>query len=107
MIKKVIKKMGITTLITLFLLSLLPGSALADSVKDELKALKARIDQLEQKLDTQEGKISAQSTTLEEVKKVKDAIGNLEISAWATGIIQGTMNNDKNNMEHGDRKSVV
>ncbi len=83
--------------------------ALADSVRDELKALKARIDQLEQKLSEQDSKLSiqgekivAQSSTLEEVKKVKDAIGNLEISTWATSIVQGTINNNDNTMESGD-----
>lgn len=88
--------------------------AQADSVRDEINALKQRIEQLEQKLaeqdsklDAQGEKISAQSGTLEEVAKVKDAIGNLEFYVGATSVIQGTLNNDSNaakllGMDDGD-----
>ncbi|MCP4714988.1 MAG: carbohydrate porin [Deltaproteobacteria bacterium] len=93
-----------TTAVVLFLFC--PPAATADEVRDELRLLKQRIEQLEKKLSEQDGrlviqdeKISAQSTTLEEVKKVKDAIGNLEFSVGATSIIQGTINNDSNASE--------
>jgi len=109
---KKIMKIKISLGIMLVLLFTLP--AWADNLRDELKALKKRIEQLEKKvseqdskLSTQGDKISAQSTSLDEVKKVNDAIANLEFYVGATSIIQGTINNDSNTskllgMDDGD-----
>jgi len=96
-------KMGIITLISLFIISLLPYPVLADSVRDELKALKTRIDQLEQKLSEQDQKIEKQETVIaehdssfKELEGIKDVFSGLEIGIGATSVIQGTTGNDDN-----------
>ncbi len=108
------KTTGVKTCLGIILLFFFTSLAQADNVRDEINALKLRIEQLEQKLSkqdtklaTQNEKISAQSTALDEVIKVKDAIGNLEFYVGATSVIQGTLNNDSNTskllrMEDGD-----
>jgi high affinity Mn2+ porin len=82
----------------------------ADEIMDELRALKARIGQLEKKLAAQEDKIveqnsrmekqvariETQNMDIEEIRKLKDAIGNLEFYVGATSVVQGTFNNDRN-----------
>ncbi len=78
-------------------------AAKADEMIDEIRDLKKRIEQLEKqlakqgsKIQEQESKISARDHESEEIKKIKNAIGNLEFSIGATSVVQGTINNDKN-----------
>lgn len=79
------------------------AGAASDEVMKEIRALKKRIEQLEQKLSEQDKKIeqqevqiAGQNTSIEEIRKIKDAIGGLEFSVGATSVIQGTVNNDRN-----------
>ena len=71
----------------------------------ELKKLKKRIEQLENKLAEQEAKnqeqdkeVSAikESNDFHELTMIKESLGNLKIGVGATGIVQGTLNNDEN-----------
>ena len=61
-----IKRNFLTAFITIFFIAVLPFPVLADSVKDELKALKTRIEQLEKKLSEQDTKIEKQGTVITE-----------------------------------------
>lgn len=77
--------------------------ARADEVQDEIRALKRRIEELERrvaeqdgKMQTQENKIAAHNTVIEEIRPIKDAVGNLEFSLGATSVVQGTIHNDRN-----------
>ena len=77
------------------------GAAGADDVISEIRALKARIEQLEKKLaeqdnkiEQQDEKIASQTGAIEEIGSIKDALGNLEFSVGATSVVQGTINND-------------
>ena len=81
------------------------ASATDEAILKELQKLKERIDQLEKKLTEQEAKNEEQdkevtsikeSTDFQELVKIKEAIGNLTFGVGATGIIQGTINNDEN-----------
>jgi len=92
----------LTSLISLFIITA-DVNAGGDDVMEEIKALKARIEQLEKKLAEQDTKIEQQvtkleeqSSSIEEIKGIKDALGNLEFSLGATNVIQGTINNDRN-----------
>lgn len=74
-----------------------------EEILKELQELKARIEQLEKRLAEQDNQIEMQTKRigehteqLAEVKYVKSALGNLEIYVGATGVIQGTINNDSN-----------
>jgi high affinity Mn2+ porin len=100
---KMMRRICYTALITMFVITLLPGPVLADSVRDELKALKARIDQLEQKLTEQDTKIEKQETVIsehdtsfKELEGIKDVFSGLEIGIGATSVVQGTIGNDDN-----------
>ncbi len=82
----------------------------SDEVMEEIKALRQRIEQLEKKLaeqdskleqqeskiTQQEARLAASTSDIEEIKEIKDAIGNLEFSVGATSVVQGTINNDRN-----------
>ena len=77
--------------------------AFADEIMDEIRALKERIDTLEKKLSEQQTKIEQQATivdahksNIEDIKKIKDAVRNLDFSVGATSVVQGTINNDRN-----------
>ena len=81
------------------------ASATDEEILKELQKLKERIDQLEKKLTEQEAKNEEQdkevtsikeSSDFQELVKIKEAIGNLKFGVGATGIIQGTINNDEN-----------
>ena len=105
---KMIKKTCFTALITLFIITLFPFPAMADSVRDELKALRARIDQLEKKLVQQDTKIEKQETVIaehdssfKELEGIKEVFSGLEISIGATSVVQGTIGNN-DNIGHDD-----
>jgi len=100
------KKLLIVTVMLFFFMN--PFTAAADSVRDELKALKARIEQLEKKLTEQDTKIEKQETVIaehdssfKELEGIKDVVSGLEISVGATTVIQGSMGND-DNIGHDD-----
>ena len=87
----------VTVMLVLFLS---PFTAAADSVRDELKALKTRIEQLEKKLAEQDTKIEKQETVIaehdssfKELEGIKDVVSGLEISLGATSVVQGTDGN--------------
>ncbi len=95
----------VTVMLVLFLS---PFTAAADSVRDELKALKTRIEQLEKKLSEQDTKIDKQETviaehdsTFKELEGIKEVVSGLEISIGATSVVQGTAGND-DNIGHDD-----
>jgi high affinity Mn2+ porin len=80
-------------------------SATDSEILKELQKLKARIEQLEEKLSEQEAKNQEQdkevtaireSSDFEELVKIKEALGNLKFGVGVTGIVQGTLNNDEN-----------
>jgi len=96
-----------TLLMISFLITLnTPVSFATDEeILKELERLKQRIEQLEKKLAEQEVKNQEQdkevtsikgSKDFEELVKIKEAIGNLKFGLGATGIVQGTLNNDEN-----------
>ncbi len=75
----------------------------SEDIMKELKALKKRIEHLENKLAQQdkqlkkhETEIDRQESAYEEIRTIKSAIGNLELSVGATSVVQGTINNDGN-----------
>ena len=81
------------------------ASATDEAILKELQKLKERIDQLEKKLTEQEAKNEEQdkevtfikeSSDFQELVKIKEAIGNLKFGVGATGVVQGTINNDEN-----------
>jgi high affinity Mn2+ porin len=81
------------------------ASATNAEILKELEKLKARIEQLEKKLAEQEAKNQEQdkevssikkSSDVKELVKIKEALGNIKIGIGATGIVQGTINNDEN-----------
>ncbi len=87
----------VTVMLVLFLS---PFTVAADSVMDELKALKTRIEQLEKKLAEQDTKIEKQETVIaehdssfKELEGIKDVVSGLEISLGATSVVQGTDGN--------------
>lgn len=91
----------VTVMLVLFLS---PFTAAADSVMDELKALKTRIEQLEKKLAEQDTKIEKQETVIaehassfKELEGIKDVVSGLEISLGATSVVQGTDGNGNGN----------
>ena len=95
-----LKKLFFLSLLIIFFSS--PAAA-ADSVRDELKALKTRIEQLEKKLSEQDTKIEKQGTvitehdsSLKEFEDIKHVVSGLEISLGATSVVQGTVGNDDN-----------
>ncbi len=81
------------------------ATAADEEILRELQRLRERIEHLEQKLAEQEIKNQEQdkevvaikeSNDFGEILELKEAIGNLKFSLGATGIVQGTVNNDKN-----------
>ena len=91
-----LKKLFFLSLFIIFFSS----PAAADSVRDELKALKTRIEQLEKKLSEQDTKIEKQETVIaehdssfKELEGIKDVVSGLEISLGATSVVQGTDGN--------------
>jgi len=79
--------------------------ATGTEILKELEKLKARIERLEKKLAEQEAKNQEQdkevstikeSDDFKELVKIKEALGNIKIGVGATGIVQGTLNNDEN-----------
>jgi high affinity Mn2+ porin len=96
-------KMRLWVVTVMLVLFLSPLTAAAESVRDELKALKIRIEQLEKKLSEQDTKIEKQETVIaehdssfKELEGIKDVVSGLEISLGATSVIQGTVGNDDN-----------
>jgi carbohydrate-selective porin OprB len=92
-----LKKLFFLSLFIIFFSS----PAAADSVRDELKALKTRIEQLEKKLSEQDTKIEKQGTvitehdsSLKEFEDIKHVVSGLEISLGATSVVQGTDGSD-------------
>jgi len=90
-----------TMTIALFSVTAMPAYCASDEVMQEIRALKARIEQLEKKLAQQDSKIeqqgekiASQTNAIEEIGTIKDALGNLEFSVGATSVVQGTVNND-------------
>jgi len=101
-----------TVLLLITPLILLTGSTqgTADPLKEELERLKARIEQIEKKLEAQttkntqqddklhlqEAALANQATIVDDLTSISRAIGNLEFSIGATSVLQGTINNDRN-----------
>jgi len=105
---KMINKLFLTILITICFTATLPFTLNADNIKDELKALKTRIEQLELKLAEQDQKIEKQETVIaehnssfKELKDINNVLSGLEISLGATSVVQGTIGND-DNIGHDD-----
>lgn len=103
-----INKILLTILITISLTAPFAFPLQADTLRDELKALKNRIEQLEQKLTEQDQKIEKQETVIaehdssfKELENIKDVLSGFEISLGATSVIQGTIGND-DNIGHDD-----
>jgi carbohydrate-selective porin OprB len=89
-----LKKLFILSLLIMFFTS--PAAA-EDSIMEELKALKTRIEQLEKKLSEQGTKIEKQETVIaehdssfKEFEDIKHVVSGLEISLGATSVVQGT-----------------
>jgi len=103
-----IKKLKFFTLLIIVVLTVLPVSAAADCISDEIKLLKSRIDQLEKKLAEQDTNIEKQETVIaehdssfKELEGIKNVFSGLEVSIGATSIIQGTIGNN-DNIGHDD-----
>lgn len=97
---------SIIPLMALMLIFPLTEKGSADPLKDELKSLRARIEQLEKKLADQTAENRKQDATLaehtivvDELKSVSRAFRRLEFSVGATSVLQGTINNDRNHLK--------
>ena len=110
MMKQTAKWLATIFLIPPLLLCLqtVPSHAASDELLNELRALKAKLEQLEQKvaqqdklLAAQKQEVSRQAEKIEAQEKInagleeiKDALGGIEIGADITMIGQGTFNDD-------------
>ena len=80
---------GLAVLSFIFICS---NFAFAESVEDEVKELKARIAELERRLDGQQETVTVQRKEIDEIKEagVLPQLEGIKIEAGATFVIQGT-----------------
>ena len=79
-----------------------------EDLKRELEILKDRVQQLEEKLKEQESKAAqaeqAQKEQRKELSTIVEALKGIEIGFSATGVAQGSVDNDKNEGIPSDRE---
>jgi cell division septum initiation protein DivIVA len=80
----------------LFAIAPLCAANAGENLQEESEDLKQRIQQLEEKLKKKESKVAAAEEAHKELSTIVEAVKGIEIGFSATGLIQGSVDNDKN-----------
>jgi high affinity Mn2+ porin len=102
-----LKRLLVLLVAMLFVFAPLFSVNAQEDLKRELEALKQRVEQLEKKLKEQENKAiqveEAQKEHMKELSAIVEAFKGIEIGFSATGVVQGSVGNHKNEGIPSDR----
>ena len=90
--------------VLLFAVTPLCAANAGENMQEESETLKQRVQQLEERLKEQEIKAATDEETQKELSPIVEALKGIELGFSATGLIQGSVDNDRNKDLPSDKK---